>query len=347
MKHRMEMLSQRILWKRNRQSKEYEYPIQSGTSQWRKINTIQDKINLCCIPEYILKAISSKELVTLVLNYPLIINLFAYNSYKIGIDTVAGYFNGLSELIHRDDIGDLLLDLYSEKEINEDMDSSSYLQLCVIEMLLAYKKIYQKLQGDRIIQLDYEVDQKQKQRKAAHIYRKTESIFRNMFHETGISSVREDGKLLETDFILTPNGTKVKVLKLSDYSVAEKELCYKEFKKVYPNSAYVSPCTYNYNCHSYAFYQSSPDNIYWMNNPSQYFMDRSYLFVGNQPTANHQRIFYDVPRNTHSGIVLDYKKNIIISKWGSGPLVIHHYRDCPYYTSFDELINYYDRNLSI
>lgn len=294
------------------------------------------------IPDRMLKTISTEELIKFVFEYPLLINLFSYKSFNNGIYFMASYFNGMRELIMRMDAGDILLKIYEGLEIGSIIDSDNYIKICVTEMLLAQTNIYSSFKEEKIIKLNKQIAEKQKIRKQINIFKRTENIFLETRNQREITSVSMEGKSLGMDTVYTPNGSPVKVVRISDYSPIEKELCDIAFKKAYPNSIFVSSCTYNYNCHSYAFYYSFPDNIFWMNDPSQYFIDGSYQYRGTYPTSNQQKIYYDTSQNSHAGIVLDYFQNIVISKWGSGPLMIHDYRDCPYYIKDKVVLKYYD-----
>lgn len=99
--------------------------------------------------------------------------------------------------------------------------------------------------------------------------------------------------------------------------------------------ANVSPV---YNCHSFAWYRQSTDNPYWISDPSQYWLDGSY--VGTS-TWNGSKIFYDnsyVENATgrhplelaHSAVALSTPGKVR-SKWGCNACFEHEFRDCPYY----------------
>lgn len=56
------------------------------------------KAEVCQIPEDILGSMTTEALIETVVNYPLFINVFAYDNKKTGLEHVIGYFNGLQEL---------------------------------------------------------------------------------------------------------------------------------------------------------------------------------------------------------------------------------------------------------
>lgn len=164
--------------------------------------------------------------------------------------------------------------------------------------------------------------------------------------------------------VTTPNRTNVEVYKvLNDIS----DDLVSEFNSIvasqYPNSIRLGNATAKYNCHSYAWYSQSSSNSYWMNYPSPYYEDNSYLEVStpmqgdiicyfdDNGTSNN----YADDSNLHSGIVVSYDSSIssngvcgnsnqvvVKSKWGAYGLYQHRGDQCPY-TSAD-YVKYYRRH---
>ena len=64
------------------------------------------------IPNEILIMMSTKDLAHTCLNYPLFSDIWAFNNLQDGMDRAISGFNGLKELIERDDAGIELLAIY-------------------------------------------------------------------------------------------------------------------------------------------------------------------------------------------------------------------------------------------
>lgn len=148
--------------------------------------------------------------------------------------------------------------------------------------------------------------------------------------------------------VQTPRETDVPVYDRSsqeDFSEDRKrELC-KAMLDTYQGIVIMGEPTLKYNCHSFAWYEHSKRNTYWMNDPSAYWMDESYHFIGNSATADFQRIYYPATNNEHSGIVYDCNGKFVISKWGRGPLVIHKWNVCPYvFHTVNQSVNFFKKN---
>ena len=81
----------------------YQYPLVPGMEEWKTLDSLQKKAEACQIPEDILGSMTTEALIETVVNYPLFINVFAYDNKKTGLEHVKGYFNGLQELYERND----------------------------------------------------------------------------------------------------------------------------------------------------------------------------------------------------------------------------------------------------
>ena len=62
----------------------YEYPVTTDMGEWKLLDNHIDMIEVCTIPEELVKLMSTEELVLNTLNYPLIGDMFAWNSDKEG-----------------------------------------------------------------------------------------------------------------------------------------------------------------------------------------------------------------------------------------------------------------------
>ena len=81
----------------------YAYPVLPGTSEWEALSTLQEKIDACHVPPETLENMTTEALVETVLNYPLLINIYAFNTVELGIASVSSYFSGINELLGRED----------------------------------------------------------------------------------------------------------------------------------------------------------------------------------------------------------------------------------------------------
>ena len=89
----------RQLESRNVRTPFFEFPV----IQWEILETHEQKLAACEIPDSILSKIPTKDLVEICMKYPLLLDAYAFNTPLQGIKTVISRFNGFKELMNRKD----------------------------------------------------------------------------------------------------------------------------------------------------------------------------------------------------------------------------------------------------
>jgi hypothetical protein len=116
----------------------YNFPIKGGTSAWAAFQTHGEMVAACQVPEPILREMSTAGLIETCLNYPLIGDMGAYNSWQQGFDRVAARFNRLQELLGRPDVGTKLLAYYRQMEPAGIREKGTSLQKGQVAMTFQY-----------------------------------------------------------------------------------------------------------------------------------------------------------------------------------------------------------------
>lgn len=308
-------------------AKSYDFPVKPGSNEWKNLSSKEEKLKLTQIPENDLKNLSTSDLIETVLNYPLISDLFVFDSYEQGFKAVSSNFNGLSELVKREDAGTHLIQAYSELKSSQKkkkVSDETRIKLMVLEILLTQNEFASKLTPEEL----------------------------ESFHAETKNKIEDHVSIAATQYVTTPNGTKVEVMQLGEQlSSSDKTAIANMIKASYPNAVLLSPATTNYNCHSYAWYSQSTSNTYWMNDPSAYWTDGSYKRTTNPGVGN--KIYYSTSGNEHTGVITSRVAGppsngdmaallTVTSKWGQAGLYRHNAKDCPYYVS-ESAIRYYYR----
>lgn len=304
----------------------YEYPVVPGTQEWIDLGNVFRRRDACQIPEDILHKMTTDALFQTILDYPFLGDIYAFNTYQIGYETVKRRFNGLQEFENRPDYMDVLLgycqesysldenekslkDYMAEKMLlvlSDDLDSSfsSYASAQVTTVLTPKGSSVGAIKG-RV----YGVD-------ASYIHVVTQNE---------VKEIIENDKLRYTTATLLRGASQ-------------------------PNLA-------AYNCYSYALHDQSYNNDYWLGfipeaglGSWQYFTDGSYIKNTGRPAARQILVYGDVLETdypeliavdiTHVGIIDSLYRdeiNMVVSKWGYGGLWRHHWLDCPYV----EEVNYH------
>ena len=115
----------------------YEYPIKPGMDEWDEILDHAAKIEMLQIPEHILDEMTTRALAETVMDYPFLIDMYAYGDTSLGYEVVSETFNGLAELESRPDALSTLVEIQQEQDIQESNSQSiraMYLDVLIDEM---------------------------------------------------------------------------------------------------------------------------------------------------------------------------------------------------------------------
>jgi len=126
--------------------KPYDFPVKPGTKQWAELTTSKQMDEVCVIPDYLLDAISTKALLITCLNYPRILDFFLFDNMQSGFNICSNRFNGLTELLNRSDLSQILLKFYMDFDFQKNTivgynGNLSRLQIGFLELLIAQEKV--------------------------------------------------------------------------------------------------------------------------------------------------------------------------------------------------------------
>lgn len=150
----------------------WDYPVKPGSKEWLNIADYSKRFELLNIPDNLLKAISTEELVKSCLNYPEFRLVFTRNDLQSGYNYIRSMFNGFVELETRADAGKELMKVYvgykpdgfdlnsTDLEIGKFMSKITY-----IETLIAQTEILNKFNPTDLRELLSLSSQKYKQKK--------------------------------------------------------------------------------------------------------------------------------------------------------------------------------------
>lgn len=278
-------------------------------SEWSKLKTLEDKLEVCQIPNDILQSMSTKALVETVSNFPLSVNLYAYDTLELGYKMLKDDFNGLAEL---------------EKRMKENPELTEAL----INSRIAKMKSEQKIDISTGIQA-YSID-------VYFTERIKECLLQECDYEK--ASINSLPRSVISTYVKTPKGSNVKAYKNLTWDdhleVTESEAIanHKAVKNQYPSVSIISGINPKYNCHSYAWHSTSTSNIYWIDNPSPYINDGSYIEASRYKVGS-KLVYIKNGKRIHSAIIAAVSDNhltYVKSKWGTLGVYKHLYFDCPY-----------------
>ena len=323
--------------------KGYVYPVQPGTEIWAEFTDLEQKIEICQITEEILQNMSTEDLVQTVLNYPLMVNMFAFNTYEEGFESVLSYFNGMQELVKRQDATVKLMNAYKKSEVvtknklgrlaEEELEQNAAItsdekacidqmfKMMVIESLLSTEVLLEKLNENELELLDAEAFEKFEAKLAEpEIYNRTASVFYDSIDEqlqTDVYETRASSpsapyqyKFIGTRhfagyyiYIKTPRSSDVLAFDVKE------DYTVAEKNNINQNYGWAYPNA-TYIASATATYNchsyawyKSVNCQYWIDSPIQYINDGSYY----QDSFGNIIIYYNISTDTitHSGRVKD------------------------------------------
>ena len=352
------------------------YKTVMNDSSWRENENRAERGKMLQLPEYMLKKLTTDELIEAVLNYPFFTDIYAFDNIEDGIDILFEDFNGIKELFKRDDAAKEILKVYQKEPVIQNKKSNinnDIFRLNNLETLLLNEKIMHEMSDKQLNDLYDNISEKHEQKMKSTIYGKRSEYFiyellnvdpkgKNVQIET--KKALSDIKSSKSANVKTPKGHNVNVIFHYSEPLSKDEIAYrnKEVKECYPKVFKLREPTGKYNCHSYAWYSQDKSNNAWMNDPHMYWIDGSYVSSNIQKDS---RVVYSrrynnkgvmVRKVEHSAIVIKrvsgptrFPKNYIDlvtvdSKWGDWGLYRHNGADCPYIKDYEcNEVNYYNR----
>lgn len=97
----------------------YQYPVTPYDKEWGNYTETDEIFTACQIPQEILNKLTTEELLELVLDCPELISICFYDSIVEGVKVLAERFNGMNELLTREDCLAVVSRYYSEYKIPE------------------------------------------------------------------------------------------------------------------------------------------------------------------------------------------------------------------------------------
>lgn len=98
----------------------YEYPVVPGTEEWVGLTSLSEKIEACAVDTDLMASMTTPALLETVLDYPLLVNMLAFNTEEEGIASVSEYFEGLPMLLGRSDAPECMQDSLAAQAFSQD-----------------------------------------------------------------------------------------------------------------------------------------------------------------------------------------------------------------------------------
>jgi len=131
----------------------YDFPItpKKTPEKWEKLISLQEMIDACQIPESELEKMSTEGLLETCLSYPLFGNMMLHDSPYRGFLLQIDRFNGLHELLERENAGSVICDLYYNSSLKEVIKADAYptYRFRYLEYIISQPEILKQLSPEQ------------------------------------------------------------------------------------------------------------------------------------------------------------------------------------------------------
>lgn len=314
---------------------------------WTDIESLEDRFEACRVSETRLNNMTTEALVKSMMNYPLNYLVFVYNDPKIAINLIIENSPLHQEFLSRIDAAEVFVNMYASAELDMNLDKSNYdgdyTSLSYTNTMFMDHFIgADVLQGLRNTSIKQKLTDAVSEKLLSRL--QNTNIF-SMFsieplltidkvESLGVASISTRAYVTSTVTVYTSWGQEITAYTMSSTSSTEAAQMENQARLEYPSAIVRGPATWSYNCHSYAWHNSSTENDVWINSylsdPSDLQLERYWendLYIKSDDlTPDVEKVFY--LNGDHSAILLpngNYQ-----SKWGAWPLMEHALHDCPY-----------------
>lgn len=132
---------------------EAKFAISIFDEEWKELDTQEEMIDACQIPDKLLKKLSTDELLKLTEDYPMLGNIYTCGTMMEGFRYIVDSFNGLQELLSRDDCLEVVYKEYDKLTFPES-ERIDYSEYQTEEELVAY--VNEILQDDDMLKIALE-----------------------------------------------------------------------------------------------------------------------------------------------------------------------------------------------
>ncbi len=326
----------------------YTYPITPSDPIWHEMS-YGEWVAACNMPQEVVDTLSTEELVSAALDYPLKMDYLFFNSHAAGIQHFQEKSNVYRELFEREDAPEVLLTAYESLQVDYDilavtenqnaLTASKYDRELILQLLLASEEISEQFDETQVTSLIDITEEKNEQRSATPIFSSvsseeqkstsehlnTEDIQKDITINRSATTFRferSNGGPITSDLnnaryykgIGHLYGKSPSCLEFydSDYTPVEASSLDGYYLGLYTTWKHKSGVTKKYNCHSYCWIKKSFDNIYWLDYPTDYAGATTYFRYEGQDIKVTKSDAYIILYNA-SGIPLHSVRSVTTS----------------------------------
>lgn len=198
-----------------------EYVYKEKSYQWKCIASHDEMVTAYQIPDDEIKKMSTEMLLSAYLNYPLLIDMFVYNTNEMGFNALKSQCNALNELLSRADAGEVILDRYEKVKLYDlnSADSASsekFFEPSALEILAAQPEIIDNMDNNTFVALNNCIYKKCSE-KPDDVYSATKYPYYDTLSEISETNSENDN-FEKANELIKSNATKAALVLSSDYN---------------------------------------------------------------------------------------------------------------------------------
>lgn len=166
---------------------DYQYKITSDCVEWKTLNTHDEMVAACQIADDEIQEMTTDMLVSAYLNYPLLGDMYAYNTIEAGFAALRKQCNALDELLTREDIGEVLLNRYENIKLCDPNSANrvsynAFIAPSALEILAAQPEIINNTDDETFASINDAI-YKKCSAKSDEVYSGTKSLYYSVLNE--------------------------------------------------------------------------------------------------------------------------------------------------------------------
>lgn len=133
----------------------FDYKVKRGTLTWDTLTNYEQRRSLCQIPSKVISNMPTIELLNSVLDYPLLADVFIFNSYQEGFNKIIKTFYAVDSLLKRKDLKLACIAVYEKFNPNtvtsykETLEMGLFMfKINFLDLLIAQKQVYSNFSSE-------------------------------------------------------------------------------------------------------------------------------------------------------------------------------------------------------
>jgi len=128
----------------------WDYPVKQSMEEWRQFTSYAQMVQACLVPADVLARMTTEELISVCIDYPLRFKFYLYDNLQTGFKRVTDDFNGLQELLMRKDNVQCLINMLHEIDL-ETLPQRNLSNIEIGNLIVSHTFVEAMLSHERVM----------------------------------------------------------------------------------------------------------------------------------------------------------------------------------------------------